>query len=240
MMSGVSEPNIPLDKPLSKTDPSQQHPQRWRTKTFLIVFAAIVAAIWGSVWWFSLLSSEEELYLGRWVAIESEKRNVPKEETLSTLIRELEFKPDHEVRLRLWTKDNIRLAFPKGALFPIRITGPAIDSGELSVVTAPHPATLPEALVSVPPGAEIIGRWSITYGQIDIVWDSNESITEFIRRKAHPITGGLLIIPSSRKAKGLLTRNWDDKITIQWVKESSKITGYVPPPQVWSRQQEKH
>ncbi|RLS41566.1 MAG: hypothetical protein DWH81_05845 [Planctomycetota bacterium] len=111
-----------MDKPLSKTDPSQQQPQHWRTKTFLIVFAAIMTAIWGSVWWSSLLSSEEESYLGRWVAIESEKRNVPKEETLSTLIREMEFKPDHEVRLRLWTKHNIRLAFPKGALFPIRIT----------------------------------------------------------------------------------------------------------------------
>ena len=233
--------SIPTDDQGAAVVVPSRSRQAQRTKAMLIVFALVVATILGATWWSSLLSAEEQAYLGRWLAIESVKRNVPKEETLSTLIRELEFKQDHEVRLKFWTQpiDKVRSTFPLGALFPIRMTGPLIDSGEIAVVATPHPATLPESIKNHAPGAEITGRWKIENGQIDIEWDSNDSLFQSIRDKMSPYLYGVQIVRFSRDAHGTVTRNREDQITIQWIRPSSKFTGNMEPLQVWSRQSEK-
>ena len=176
-------------------NPSSASSLRWKRGTqFFIGIAFFSAVIYGVIWWSERLTVEEGAYLGHWVAIDSIKRYVPKEETLSTLIRELEFRPDHEVRLKLYTQptDLMRNAYPRSAIYPLRITGPSVDSGEAAIVPSPHPATLPDSIVNTPAGAEITGRWKITNGQIDIVWDTNQSIYETINRKISPYLVRLL------------------------------------------------
>ena len=159
MMSGISEPNVPWDKPLSTIDPSQQQPQRWRTKTFLIVFAAIVTAIWGSVWWSNLLSSEERACLGRWVAIDTATDKLPNGSSSLTFYRELHFLSGHEVHLRVWAEGDPERVKMVPAFGGRACVYPLMGDSSRIITTTPHPAVSPDSVVNVlPPAVNVKGQ----------------------------------------------------------------------------------
>jgi len=208
---------------------------KW-VKRALVSLAVCSTVFYGIMTWSARLTPEEQMYAGRWVSIDSSSVTYPNGTTISTLLRELELMPGHEVRINIWllgTETDVRRIFmfsARGALFPQGIRGPN------SVIVTPHPAILPDSVVKSSPSTEATGRWRIENGRVEIKWDLNISPIEQIHETYSRYTRTGMTIRTNTEANGTVTCNRDNQLTIQWIWKSSAINGYTPPPQVWSRQ----
>jgi len=196
-----------------------------------------MAAIGGMAWWDDRLAPEEQSLLGRWVAIDTLSSSTSTGTSSLTCYRELSLLPGHEVQLRIWAQGDpervemVPFLGGRGYLHPQEATA----SASLSAI--PHPAALPDSIVSTAAApVNAAGRWTIKDGRIEIEWNLDNSPLQRIRKKYNEIVHRTQVIYTSRKAGGLVTRDRDDQMAINWFSSPSRVTRYTPPPQVWSRQ----
>ena len=220
-----------------EASPVRQQSQCWPVISLFTFLACIMAAIGGMAWWDGGLSPEEQSLLGRWVAIDTLSSSTSKGTSSLTCHRELSLLPGHEVQLRIWAQGDpervemVPFLGGRGYLHPQEATASA------SLPAIPHPAALPDSIVSTAAApVNAAGRWTIKDGRIEIEWNLDNSLVQRIRKKYDEIVLRTQVIYTSRKAGGLVTRDRDDQMTINWFSSPSRATRYTHPPQVWSRQ----
>ncbi len=227
----------PDDNSLHEAGLARKRSHRWAVISFFIFLACIVAAIGGMAWWVDGLSLEEQSLLGRWVAIDTLSSTTSKGTSSLTCYRELSLLPGHDVKLRIWAQGDpervemVPFLGGRGYLHPQEATA----SASLSAI--PLPMALPDSIVSTSAApVNASGRWTIKDGRIEIEWDLDNSLLQRIRKKYDEIVHRTQVLYTSKKAGGLVTRDRDDQMAINWFSSPSRATRNTPPPQVWSRQ----
>lgn len=212
--------------------------RRWPAITLFMFIACVVAAIGEMAWWDNYLSTEEQSVLGCWVSIDTSSYTFPNGTSSLTCNRELKFLPGHEVRLRVWVQGDpkrvemVPFLGGRGYLYP------QVAKSSDSLSAMPHPAVLPDSVLSAsiaPVNAS--GQWAVKNGRIEIEWNVGNSLFQTIHKKYDEIVHNTGTLSISKNANGVVTQNQDDKLTINWTSNSTRLGGYVSPPQVWSRQQ---
>lgn len=228
---------IPDEQHVRGTSPIRRQSRRWSIIAFTTFIACIAAAIGGMAWWDEHLSKEEQSILGRWGSIDTMSHTSPQGTSSLTCYRELKFLPGHEVQLRVWTQGDpkrvemVPFLGGRGYLYPQ-------EAGSKDSRTTPQlPAVLSESLdLSSVAQVNATGQWSIKNGQIEIEWNLDNTLFKKISAKYNEIIHRTQIIYTSKKARGSVTQDRDDQLTINWLTSPSRATHYTHPSQVWTRQ----